>query len=111
MHVYYAASDPAYNDKAANTFMYFDHIRWASQHGYRTFDFGRCKRETGVFEFKRHWATSMRELPYETILLRRNEVPNYSPANPKFRLAIQMWKKLPLPVTRMLGPQLIRLFP
>jgi FemAB-related protein (PEP-CTERM system-associated) len=70
MHTYYAASDPAYKDLAPNTYMYFDHLRWAGQNGYRVFDFGRCKRDTGVFEFKRHWATEMRELPYEVVLVK-----------------------------------------
>jgi len=111
MHVYYAASDPAFKGSAPNNYMYFDHLRWAGQNGYRTFDFGRCKRGTGVFEFKRHWATTMRELPYETVLIRRNDIPNNTPTNPRFRLAIETWKSVPLPITRLLGPQLIRLFP
>jgi FemAB-related protein (PEP-CTERM system-associated) len=111
MHLYYAASDPSYQDKAVNNFLYWDSIGWAGQQGFRTFDFGRCKRGTGVFEFKRHWAATMRELPYEVILLRRKHVPNYSPLNPKFRLAIEVWKSLPLAVARIVGPQLIRLFP
>jgi hypothetical protein len=52
-----------------------------------------------------------RELPYEILLVKRKSLPNYSPANPKFSLAIQMWQKLPLGLTRIIGPWLIRLFP
>jgi len=77
----------------------------------KLFDFGRSKKGTGVFEFKRHWNTTLRELPYETILIRRKSLPNFSPANPKFDLAIRVWRKMPLPITRLLGPRLIRLFP
>jgi hypothetical protein len=50
-------------------------------------------------------------LPYEMLLVRRKEVPNFSPTNPKFQFAIRVWQHLPLPVTRMLGPSLVRLFP
>lgn len=111
MHTYYAASDSEHNEKAPNNFMYFDHLRWAGQNHYSSFDFGRCKRGTGVFEFKRHWGSVMRELPYETVLIKRKELPNFSPANAKFQPAIKLWQKLPLPLTRVLGPHLIRLFP
>jgi lipid II:glycine glycyltransferase (peptidoglycan interpeptide bridge formation enzyme) len=111
MHIYYAAADTAYNALGPNTFMYFDHLRWAGDNGLTTFDFGRCKRGTGVFEFKRHWNTTMRELPYEMVLVRRKELPNFSPANPRFGLAIRLWQMVPLWLTRLLGPRLIRLFP
>jgi FemAB-related protein (PEP-CTERM system-associated) len=111
MHIYYAAADTQYNSLGPNTFMYFDHLRWAGAHGYQTFDFGRCKRGTGVFEFKRHWNTTMRELPYEVELVKRKELPNYSPVNPKFHLAIKIWQHMPLWLTRWMGPKLIRFFP
>jgi FemAB-related protein (PEP-CTERM system-associated) len=111
MHTYHAAADTRFNQLGPNTFMYFDHLRWAGDAGFRLFDFGRSKRGTGVFEFKRHWNTEMRPLPYEIVLINRKELPNFSPANPKFQLAIRVWRKLPLWLTRVLGPRLIKLFP
>jgi FemAB-related protein (PEP-CTERM system-associated) len=111
MHIYYAATDPRYTALAPNYRMYFEHLLWAGQRGCGIFDFGRSKINTGTFEFKRHWDASMRELPYEILLVRRKELPNLSPANPTFDLAIRIWQRLPLPVTRTLGPRLIRLFP
>jgi FemAB-related protein (PEP-CTERM system-associated) len=111
MHIYYAAADAQYNHLSPNTYMYFDHLRWAGANGLKTFDFGRCKRNTGVFEFKRHWNTTMRELPYEVVLINRKELPNFSPVNPQFKLAIKIWRSVPLWVTRLVGPSLIRLFP
>ncbi|HLI86863.1 MAG TPA: FemAB family XrtA/PEP-CTERM system-associated protein [Bryobacteraceae bacterium] len=111
MHTYHAAADTRYNALAPNTFLYYDHLRWAGQHGFRQFDFGRSKRNTGAFEFKRHWNTTMRELPYEIVLLKRRELPNFSPANPRFRAAIRIWQNLPLPVTRGLSKFVLPLFP
>jgi FemAB-related protein (PEP-CTERM system-associated) len=111
MHTYHAASDTDYNSLAPNTFMYFDHLRWAGQNGFQSFDFGRSKRGTGPWEFKHHWNTVMRELPYEIVLIRRKSLPNFSPANPRFSLAIRLWQWLPLSLTRILGPRVIRLFP
>jgi CelD/BcsL family acetyltransferase involved in cellulose biosynthesis len=111
MHIYYAATDSRYNALAPNYRMYFDHLQWAGALGFQIFDFGRSKLNTGTFDFKRHWKTEMRELPYEVLLVRRKDLPNFSPVNPKFDLAIRIWRKLPLPLTRLLGPRLVRLFP
>jgi FemAB-related protein (PEP-CTERM system-associated) len=111
MHTYHAAADTRYNALGPNTFMYFDHLRWAGQNGYASFDFGRCKRGTGVFEFKKHWNTTMRELPYEIVLVNSKGLPNFSPTNPRFHLAIEIWKRLPLPVTRAVSRVVFPLFP
>lgn len=111
MHTYYAASDQDLLAQAPNNYMYFDFLRWAGQNGLSEFDFGRSKKDTGTFEFKRHWGTTMRELPYEVLLVKRKDPPNFSPKNPKFEMAIKVWQKLPLAVTNLLGPRLIRMFP
>jgi hypothetical protein len=53
----------------------------------------------------------MRELPYEVLLVNRKELPNFSPANPRFEIAIQAWRRLPLPLTRTLSRFVFPLFP
>ena len=111
MHTYHAAADKRYNSRGPNTFMYYDHLRWAGAHGYKAFDFGRCKRDTGVFQFKKHWNTVMRELPYEIVLVNRKTLPNFSPANKKFQLFIRAWQHLPMPVARLLSARLLPMFP
>ena len=109
---YYGASDPAFNRYQPNNFMYYDLMRWAGQNGYRLFDFGRSKKEgSGSFEFKAHWGMEMRELPYEVLLVRRKHMPNFTPNNPRFQMAIRVWRRLPLTVTKALGPYLVRLVP
>jgi len=111
MHIYYAATDPAYNHLATNYRMYFENMLWAASAGYSVYDFGRTKLGTGTFEFKRHWNTTQRELPYEVLLVERKDLPNFSPINPKFELATRLWRRIPLPLTRIAGPWLVRLFP
>ncbi len=111
MHTYYAASDQSMLDQAPNHYMYFDFLRSAASAGCTEFDFGRSKKDTGTFEFKRHWGALCRELPYEILLVQRKDLPNFSPKNPKFDLAIKAWQRLPLSVTNLLGPRLIGLFP
>lgn len=111
MHTYYAASDQDALQFAPNMFLYYDHLVWAGQNAIHTFDFGRSKRNTGTCDFKSQWDTVMRELPYEILLVKRKDMPDFSPVNPKFSLPIKIWQKLPLPVTRIVGPHLNRLFP
>ena len=111
VHSFYVASDDRYRRALPNVYLYFDNMRWAGQNGYRYFDFGRSKKQSGPYEFKRRWGIVPRELPYEILLIRRNDLPNFSPANPRLQMAIRIWKKIPLPLTRILGPRLIRLFP
>ena len=108
---YYGAADPAYNESAPSNFLYYDLMRWAAQQGYRLFDFGRSKKESGSYHFKEHWGMTIRELPYEMLLVTRKELPNLSPNNPKFELALKIWKKLPYPVTRAIGPHIVKLVP
>jgi FemAB-related protein (PEP-CTERM system-associated) len=108
---YYGASDPLYNAIQPNNFMYFELMRWGGQNDYRLFDFGRSKRVKGSYDFKSHWGMAERELPYELILIKRRKMPNFTPVNHVFRLPILCWQRLPLAVTRLLGPRLIRFVP
>jgi len=110
-HNFNSGSDLTYKAMAPNNYMYFDLIQWAGQHGCRTFDFGRSKVGSGPYEFKKYWGTTIRELPYEILLVKRKELPNFSPANSKFQFAIKVWQKLPLWLTKVAGPYLIRFFP
>jgi len=108
---YYGASDPAFNHANPNNMMYFALMCEARRRGLLRFDFGRSKKATGAYLFKSHWNMEERALPYEIHLVKRQDLPNFSPTNPKFDLAIRMWRRVPLPLTRLIGPWLIRLFP
>jgi hypothetical protein len=91
--------------------MYYEVMKRAIDSGQRFFDFGRSKLGSGSHAFKTQWNMRERRLPYQYFLVRRKTMPNFSPANPKFSLAISLWRNLPLPVTRMLGPAMVRAFP
>ena len=108
---YYGGSLPAGRRYAANNFMYWEVMTRAIGNGLRYFDFGRSKLGTGAYAFKTQWNMREHPLPYQFFLVRRKEMPNFSPANPRFHAAISLWKRLPLPLTKMLGPSLVRLFP
>lgn len=108
---YYGGSLPEGRQFAANNFMYWQVLRRACEAGFRTFDFGRSKLGTGSYFFKTQWNMRERPLPYQYYLVRRRSMPNFSPVNPRFKLATDVWKRVPLSLTKALGPALIRLFP
>jgi FemAB-related protein (PEP-CTERM system-associated) len=93
---------------AANDFMYWEVMRRAVERGYRVFDFGRSKIDTGSYRFKRHWGFEPEPLHYEYFLVKASSMPDLNPNNPKYRLFINAWKKLPVSVSRVVGPWLAR---
>ena len=96
---------------AANNFMYWELMRSAAEKRCLHFDFGRSKLGTGAYFFKTQWNMKEVPLPYRFRLVRRKDMPNFSPANPKFRLAIEAWKRMPLTLAKIVGPPLVKLFP
>jgi FemAB-related protein (PEP-CTERM system-associated) len=105
---YYAGDTLAARDVAANDFKYWDLMRRACERGARVFDYGRSKRGTGSFDFKKNWGFEAQQLEYEYQLLTRSDVPQNNPMNPKYRAFIAIWRKLPSSVVRRLGPFIVR---
>lgn len=94
-----------------NDYMYWALHLHGMERGCRVFDFGRSKRGTGSFDFKRHWGFEPTPLHYQYDLVGQRVIPDLSPKNPKFSLAIEAWKRMPLWLSRRLGPALVRYFP
>jgi FemAB-related protein (PEP-CTERM system-associated) len=101
---YFGGSIREYNRLAVNNFMYWMLMKWGCENGYRVFDFGRSKKGTGSFDFKKRWGMTMTDLSYQYALIQRQSMPDTSPLNPKFAFGVQAWRKLPLSVTRTIGP-------
>ncbi len=111
MHPYYIGGLPVARDLAANNFLWWELMKFAAQAGMNTFDFGRSKKGTGAYAFKKKWNPKITDLDYQVFLVKRKTAPNFSPANPKFELATQVWSRLPLWLTTKLGPRVVRWFP
>lgn len=108
MLVYYGGGTRAARNLGSNDFLYWQLIERACERGVRLIDFGRSKRGTGAYNFKVYWGWEPQPLHYEYQLINAEAVPNVSPANPKYRRLVNAWKRLPVPVTRVLGPILSR---
>jgi FemAB-related protein (PEP-CTERM system-associated) len=105
---YYAGDDEAARDLAANDFKYWQLMCHACGRGLKTFDYGRSKLGTGPYAFKKNWGFEPQTLHYEYRLYKRDAVPQNNPSNAKYKLMIQTWRKLPLPVANWLGPFVVK---
>jgi len=94
--------------KGVNHFMYWELMRRSREQGFKVFDFGRSKADTGPFSFKKNFGFEPQPLPYEYYLVKSEAVPEVNPSNPKYRMLIDAWTKLPLPVANFIGPFLAR---
>jgi hypothetical protein len=72
------------------------------------FDFGRSKTDTGSYAFKKNWGFQPTPLAYLFHVAPGGRIPENNPLNPKYRLMIAAWKRLPLPVANAIGPHLVR---
>ena len=105
---YYGGSLPVARRLKGNDFMYWELMRRSGEEGIRLFDYGRSKKGTGSYSFKKNWGFEPEPLHYQYHLVEARQMPEINPMNPKYRLFIEGWKKLPLPVANALGPLLAR---
>jgi FemAB-related protein (PEP-CTERM system-associated) len=105
---YYAGDSVQARELAANDFKYWELMRRACERGVRIFDYGRSKRDTGSFDFKRNWGFEPTDLSYEYRLIKRERIPQNNPLNPKYAAFIALWRRLPLPLANVLGPMIVR---
>lgn len=103
---YYGGSRIQARSVAGNDFMYWALMQEAVVRGVRMFDFGRSKQGTGAFSFKKNWGFEPKPLAYEYYLVKTDRMPDVNPNNPKYRLFIDAWKRLPVPVANIIGPRL-----
>jgi len=105
---YYGGGTPVARQLKGNDFMYWELMRHSCDRGLKVFDYGRSKQGTGSYSFKKNWGFEPAPLYYEYYLVKARQMPDVSPMNPKYRFFISAWKRLPLSVTRLIGPMLAR---
>jgi len=111
LEVPWASSVRDYRELCPNNLLYWEAIRFALGIGARVFDFGRSTPGEGTYAFKKQWGAEPRQLYWQYLLLHGKPLPQLSPANSKYRAAISVWQKLPLCVTNLLGPAIVRNIP
>ncbi len=111
LEIPWAASDKRYNRLSPNMLLYSSALQYACQQGFRLFDFGRSTPDSGTYRFKEQWGAKPRQLYWYYWLAGGQSIPELNPDNPKFKAAISVWQHLPLPVTNLIGPHIVKYLP
>jgi len=99
------------NHLSINTFLYWEILKSAIESEYRYFDFGRSSRDSGTYRFKQQWGAVPRQLYWHYWLSSGEKLPAINPGNPKYALMIKAWQHLPLALSKLLGPPIVRNIP
>ncbi len=107
----YSATIGQYNRFGAGNLMYWTAIKDACERRMAWFDFGTSQRGTGVYKFKEQWGAQERVLHRQFWLAPGQEMPHLNPDNPSYAAKIRTWQKLPVWLTKLIGPPLARKLP
>jgi FemAB-related protein (PEP-CTERM system-associated) len=104
---YHSVTLREFNTRCANYLLYWRIVELAIARGCRQLDMGRSETNSSQLAFKKNWTSRVEPLQYHYLLAGDRAAPRIDPHNPRYRLAIAFWKRLPLFLTRALGPRLI----
>lgn len=96
-----------YFESRPNNLIYWEAIKWSIRHGFRFFDFGRSKFDSGTFRFKAQYGAEPVPLFYQYYLNKTGKVPNVDPDATRYRVMTYIWRKLPLYIVNLIGPIII----
>lgn len=92
-------------------FLYWNILRFAAEHGYRQFDFGRSSIDSGTHRFKKQWGSQELPLYWAYWVPDGAPLPETNKENPRYRSAIRLWQRLPVALTKLIGPPIVKCLP
>lgn len=99
------AGEYEYRDLDGNSLLIWKVLEWGAENDFETYHFGRTREGTGVYTFKKSfggekvWQDDYHYFPSGDAALPDPEDDEYDRAR-------HIWRKLPLPVTRIVGPHI-----
>ncbi len=105
-----ASSLREFNRTGANMLMYWHCLKRAVERGQKAFDFGRSSYDSGTHRFKQQWGAEEYPAVWQ-YCVRRGKVADVRPDSGKFDRVIAVWQRLPVWLTRLIGPVIVRGIP
>lgn len=105
-----ASSLRAYNPSCVNMLLYRQLLDRAVGRGQAVFDFGRSTTDGSTFKFKKQWGAAAAPAVWQ-YSTRGGPVGEMRPDNPKYQRLIRAWQKLPVRLTQLIGPAIVRGIP
>jgi FemAB-related protein (PEP-CTERM system-associated) len=109
----WAASLREYRSMSPNMLLYWEALKRGCDEGMERFDFGRSNIHSGTYRFKTQWGAEPYPLAYRVISVTGADTPSSVSFYRGARASIlsRLWKHLPYPVARRLGPMLRKHIP
>jgi FemAB-related protein (PEP-CTERM system-associated) len=108
---YYSGKLEEANQWSVDNFLYWQLMEEAVRSGARIFDFGRSRKDSGPYAFKKNQGFEPTTLHYRYHLVRHKKPPHFNPSNPKLALPRRIWTKMPFWAARALARPLSRYLP
>jgi FemAB-related protein (PEP-CTERM system-associated) len=99
------------NSVCANILLYWHMLQFAISQRCTRFEFGRCTPGEGPFQFKKQWGAEPTPLVWEYWHQGCVVDVDKTPRNPKYRAAVAIWQRLPVGLTTLVGPRIVRSIP
>jgi hypothetical protein len=90
--------------------MYWHLLQRAVERKQQVFDFGRSTIDASTYKFKSQWGAKPQPAVWQ-YYARRGSPGEMRPDNPKYQRLIRIWQRLPVPLTRWVGPKIARGIP
>jgi len=100
----WASSLRRYNRWNPNMLLYWSFLKFAADNSHEIFNFGRSSPDEGTFHFKKQWGDKPTLLCWNYISLNGEPVDTETSEKSKFDKAIHYWQKLPVSITKIIGP-------
>jgi hypothetical protein len=105
----WAASDRRADVLEPNTLLYYEMLTNAVRRGRTRFNFGRSTREAPTYRYKVKWGAEPRPIHWTTFTARDvRKAVGGADRKGGFKLATEVWKKLPVSLAKRAGPILCR---
>jgi serine/alanine adding enzyme len=111
LEIPWASSIKDANNQDNNMLLYWHILQFAIEQKYECFDFGRSSKDASTYKFKKQWGAKEHPLYWHYSLNDQNEIPSITTQNPKYQLAITVWKILPIWLTKIIGPHIVKYIP
>ncbi|MCA9018990.1 MAG: FemAB family PEP-CTERM system-associated protein [Planctomycetaceae bacterium] len=109
-HIPSAGSLREFNQTNCNTLLYWNVLCRSVERGQTGFDFGRSTPESGTWRFKRQWGAE--EFPAVWQYFNRiGSISDVRPNSGRYDQMIRLWQRLPVWLTRLIGPPIVRGIP
>jgi FemAB-related protein (PEP-CTERM system-associated) len=105
-----ASSLREFNPTCANMLMYWHLLERAIQRGQDLFDFGRSSADSNTYRFKKQWGAEPHPATWQ-YYVRQGRIDAVRPDNPRYQRVIRLWQRLPVALTRLIGPPIVRGIP